>query len=1182
MSENSYLITLLQKENQTIIAYELNDKGEYTGVSHTESFFAKANSKWKFTVIPDKFHEDYWIHIIQSDHQTITVRDNARFHDYRAGVLVSYPDDDKLTGIQAGDLNSGIYPETNYDVAVEEPHDRYKYLVVNQNCRIFATLARDLYNNTDYHTISIKQIKHQTIVLTYRNKKYYTDTIVEDNEDYTVELIPDPGYTATSLIINGKTINSLKYTGKATEDLTITAAAQSQAGTDSNYLEFIFKEFDSRIERFNNSDGKLLVGTLQVVAEPEIKTYRVSIVQSTNQTIHVYVPQKNGGTDHTSSFTCLEGTKYEVEVVADNGYTAGIPNTNGGTVNSDITINATPATKSNVTITIIQSANQTIHIYTPYKTGGIDHTSTFTCPVGTTYEAEIIAKSGYTAGTLNVNESGTFSNDITINATAAVALQYTLTITQSAHQTITVTANGKTYTNSVSLPYGTRWTATITPDTGYAAGKLNKTSGIITGDDTVYATTDAIITKLTISVGATTNQTYILNIDGVAKPQTAEASSYSTNYNSHYTVEYIANTATAAYYYTASENVSGVVVSNVTIPAKSATATLRYYTLNIPVTTNQSYTLVLTTNATYGGSLPTYVKTNTKLAQKLSVPYGTKYSIAYTADSGYNAGASKSGTVTSDTNITHNPATVATATVTITQSDNQTIHVYTPQKSGGTDHTSTFTCPIGTIYEVEVIADSGYIAGIPNTTEGTFNSDMTINATPAEKAQIFVSKGSAPWYNNNSVDNHKWINKDKVISADESVAGQATVTCKDVTNMEYMFFGLSNLTSVDLSNFDTSKVTDMGFMLDNCSNLTSLDLSNFDTSNVTNMTSMFTKCSKLTSLDVSNFDTSNVRDMSMMFDGCSNLTSLDVTNFNTSKATDMREMFEKCSKLTSLDVTNFNTSKVTDMGEMFEDCPNLASLDVTNFDTSNADNMFFMFKGCSNLTSLDVTKFNTVKVRDMHGMFWDCSKLASIDVTNFDTSNVTDMGGMFASCGSFTSLNVSNFNTSKVTDMSYMFINSNLTSLDLSNFDTSNVTDMSRMFDGCPNLASLDLSNFNTSNVKDMTWMFENCANLVSLDLSNFNTSNVTEMGYMFDGCSNLTTLDLSDFDTSKVTYMNYMFFKCYNLTTIKGVIDMKSCTKYEGMFSNCPKLKDVKIKNPPADFESVSGLSKSQYTIVS
>lgn len=259
MSENSYLITLLQKENQTIIAYEVDEQGNYTGVEHTKSFFAKANSRWKFTVIPDKFHEDYWIHIIQSDHQTITVKDNAKYHDYRAGILVSYPDDDKLTSIQAGDLESSIYPETNYDVGVEDPHDRYKYLVVNQNCRIFATLARDLYNDTDYHTVIIKQTNHQTIIFTYRNKKYYGDTIVENNEDYTVEVIPDDGYVSTSLIINGKTINNLKTNGKVTTDLTITAI---EAYVDSNYLEFTFKEFNSNIDRLNNSDGKITIGRL--------------------------------------------------------------------------------------------------------------------------------------------------------------------------------------------------------------------------------------------------------------------------------------------------------------------------------------------------------------------------------------------------------------------------------------------------------------------------------------------------------------------------------------------------------------------------------------------------------------------------------------------------------------------------------------------------------------------------------------------------------------------------------------------------------------------------------------------------------------------------------------------------------------------------------------------------------
>ncbi len=61
------------------------------------------------------------------------------------------------------------------------------------------------------------------------------------------------------------------------------------------------------------------------------------------------------------------------------------------------------------------------------------------------------------------------------------------------------------------------------------------------------------------------------------------------------------------------------------------------------------------------------------------------------------------------------------------------------------------------------------------------------------------------------------------------------------------------------------------------------------------------------------------------------------------------------------------------------------------------------------------------------------------------------------------------------------------------------------------------------------------------------------------------------------------MFYDCPKLTTIKGVIDMKSCTddNYEGMFENCHKLAGVKIKNPPADFESKTGLSSSQYIVV-
>ena len=145
-----------------------------------------------------------------------------------------------------------------------------------------------------------------------------------------------------------------------------------------------------------------------------------------------------------------------------------------------------------------------------------------------------------------------------------------------------------------------------------------------------------------------------------------------------------------------------------------------------------------------------------------------------------------------------------------------------------------------------------------------------------------------------------------------------------------------------------------------------------------------------------------------------------------------------------------------------------------------------------------------------------------------------------------------------------------------------NITSTKAMFAVCRDLTSIDLSSFDTSEVTTMGHMFIECNSLTKLNLSNFDTSKVTDMRWMFNECYKLTTLDLSSFDTSKVKHMNCMFWGCNNLTTIKGVIDMKSCEFCDNMFLDCFKLKDVKIKNPPSDFEKYSGLSKSQYTVVS
>ena len=101
-----------------------------------------------------------------------------------------------------------------------------------------------------------------------------------------------------------------------------------------------------------------------------------------------------------------------------------------------------------------------------------------------------------------------------------------------------------------------------------------------------------------------------------------------------------------------------------------------------------------------------------------------------------------------------------------------------------------------------------------------------------------------------------------------------------LTTCASMFYGCTGLTSLNLSNFDTSKVTDMKYMFFSCRGLTSLNLSNFDTSKVTDMSLMFTDCKGLTSLNLSNFDTSNVTTMSSMFNSCTSLTSLDIRSFS--------------------------------------------------------------------------------------------------------------------------------------------------------------------------------------------------------------------------------------------------------------------------------------------------------------
>ena len=183
-------------------------------------------------------------------------------------------------------------------------------------------------------------------------------------------------------------------------------------------------------------------------------------------------------------------------------------------------------------------------------------------------------------------------------------------------------------------------------------------------------------------------------------------------------------------------------------------------------------------------------------------------------------------------------------------------------------------------------------------------------------------------------------------------------------------------------NADSSKMFFSGFGEQKIKNILDLDLSNFDTSNVTDMSYMFSGMSRLTTLNLSNFDTSQVTYMGEMFRGMSKLTTLDLSNFDTSKVTDMTEMFYGMSSLTTLDLSSFDTSKVTNMYYTFSNMPSLTTLNLSNFNTSKVTDMSYMFSLYNDDISKDKLEtiyvnndFNTAKLTDFTGMFRNRKKL---------------------------------------------------------------------------------------------------------------------------------------------------------------------------------------------------------------
>lgn len=98
--------------------------------------------------------------------------------------------------------------------------------------------------------------------------------------------------------------------------------------------------------------------------------------------------------------------------------------------------------------------------------------------------------------------------------------------------------------------------------------------------------------------------------------------------------------------------------------------------------------------------------------------------------------------------------------------------------------------------------------------------------------------------------------------------------CDNVKSLYYEFYNYGGTDLSILEGLDTSNVTNMTYMFYNCSNLTTIP--QLDTSNVTDMTYMFYNCLRLET--VSGLDLYSAQTLSSVFYNCKALTNLTLYN----------------------------------------------------------------------------------------------------------------------------------------------------------------------------------------------------------------------------------------------------------------------------------------------------------------
>lgn len=389
--------------------------------------------------------------------------------------------------------------------------------------------------------------------------------------------------------------------------------------------------------------------------------------------------------------------------------------------------------------------------------------------------------------------------------------------------------------------------------------------------------------------------------------------------------------------------------------------------------------------------------------------------------------------------------------------------------------------------------------------------------------------------------------------------------------MVQTFEGVSNLTTLNFDNLDTSNCTSMEGTFSGLTTFNNWNfLNNLDTSKVKNMSNLFAYSSTLTEMPT--FSMASVEDASYMFEqtGISKIKpNILGNNIKTAEG-----MFSLCTNLDLADISDYTTifghnNNLTNVSHLFEMCSKVSTVGIHDvftyvedptgmepggyeLDQTKLNNQLFTY--CPNITDMSYILEDTGITSIPMGLFYHCPKLTTVmHAFGFCQKIATGATMLYMSQVLFT-------NNPELKDISFLFYNAKITGFITENigytgmlFPGTKIERAVSLWDGCQ---MTDVEGYET-----IPFIY-NSRVLKDIDSMFANQTMFRELSNMFSGTDNEYSWDNLSTLCPALQNCSYMFSNATQLVgngnkLVTELSKITTLTSHEKALQNCTKLSD-------------------------